>query len=194
MIRVGCFIGIHYVGAPICTDSVLLLTSSLEDLQYLTSIAHQFSQQGRFTIHPENTRVIICDYKGSTLQVIHQWSLASTLLKHSTSLSHLRINRYTCISATTNVLNDRMKCARYTTYSLMGADFHGTLGVGNLCLNKMLDDCLMPSDDNQNAIISTIAHLWPHVVISNKPGLAMFSHVLFYLVGIVFISCLSDYI
>ena len=48
------------------------------------------------------------------------------------------MNRNACMSATVDVINDRVKCARYTAYSLMGAGFHGTPGVCNQCPKKML--------------------------------------------------------
>ena len=76
----------------------------------------------------------------SSLLPVEPWKY---LLKPSTSLSHFGITRYACISATANVINNRVKCARHTAYSLMGAGFHGISGVCNPCLKKILDTYIL---------------------------------------------------
>ena len=142
--RAGCFIGIYYVGTPTCADDVLLITSSPEDLQYLLNIAYEFSRQERFIIHPQKTKVIICDYKGPTADILHEWAMGDTQVTPSPSLTHLGINRYANPTAATDVIQDRIKTARRTACALLGAGFHGKAGVGNPCLKKMLDTYVTP--------------------------------------------------
>ena len=141
---VGCYIGIYYVGSPTCADDVLLISSSIEDLQTLLSIAYQFSQQERFIIHPLKTKIIICNYKGPKLQILHQWKLGETELLPSNQLTHLGITRYASTSASNAVIEERVKLARRTAYSLLGAGFHGTSGINNSCLKRIMDIYVLP--------------------------------------------------
>lgn len=140
----GSYIGIFYVGTPTCADDVLLISSSTEDLQKLLSLAHQFSIQERFVIHPLKTKIIICNYHGPDLRILHQWKLGDTELLPSSHISHLGISRYANTTASNDIIQDRVKLARRTAYALLGAGFHGTSGLNNPCLKRIMDTYVLP--------------------------------------------------
>ncbi len=140
--RAGCHIGIYYTGSPTCADDILLIANSPQDLQLLLSIAYQYSSQERYNIHPDKTKIII--YNNKKISSSFTWKLGDTLLHPNKILTHLGINRYASCIASTETIEDRIKTARRTAYSLFSAGFHGISGLNNQCLKRMLDLFIMP--------------------------------------------------
>ena len=140
--QAGCYIGIYHIATPTCADDIILLANTPEDLQLLFSIAHEFSKQERYNIHPDKTKIIIYNNKNQT--TIHSWKLGANIVEPTQVLTHLGINRYASSTACTETIQDRISDARRTVFGLMKAGFHGVTGVSNPCLKRMLDLYIMP--------------------------------------------------
>ena len=138
----GCHIGIFFVATPTCADDIILMANSEEHLQLLLSIAHEYSRQERYNIHPQKTRILVYNSKGP--ENLYTWKLGETLVKPSKILTHLGINRYATSVASNDTIQDRITSARRVTYGLMKAGFHGTKGLANPCLRRILNLYILP--------------------------------------------------
>ena len=140
--KAGTRIGIYFVGSPTCADDVLLICSTPEALQEMLEISHQFACQERFNIHPLKTKVIIINHKGPTS--LHEWTLGGTVIRPSPLLCHLGINRYANSFSSDDLINDRIVVARRTAFSLLGAGLHGSGGINNPTMKKIMEVYVIP--------------------------------------------------
>ena len=124
--RLGLRIGTVYIGCPTCADDIALLALSPDELQLMLYEALNYSKKNRYQIHPTKSCVIdISIYK---LDENLEWSLGDNQLKLSDSAVHLGITRAGKKESSINV-NDRVKLARRTSYSLMNTGLHGANGL-----------------------------------------------------------------
>ena len=124
--RLGLRIGTVYIGCPTCADDIALLALSPDELQLMLYEALNYSKKNRYQIHPIKSSVVdISIYK---LNEELKWSLGENLMQLSESAAHLGIIRAGKKESAINV-NDRIRLARRTSYSLMNTGLHGVNGL-----------------------------------------------------------------
>ena len=90
----------------------------------------------------------------------------------------------------------RVKYVRHTAYSLMNARFHGTSGVGNSCLKKMLDaywqilprmlyglEALIISPKQKQMLKAFFSQMLKRIVITTKSSQWSSIHPVWYTTG-----------
>ena len=122
----GLMLGSIYVGATAVTDDVMYLSSTPEMLQLMLGVGHRYSQQHHYKIHPTKTKIV--ENNSGKKQSNYIWSLGDTQIHSSEETTHLGLKRTESGECEVNV-NDRIKSARRTKYSLMDSGYHGTNGL-----------------------------------------------------------------
>lgn len=121
----GSHLGNIFVGSPTCADDVALLSSDPDELQLMFDVIARYANQHQYNIHPSKTKVL---GSNTTNNSQLKWSLKENILELSDSTTHLGIERTNRLENEKNIDN-RIKLARRTKYSLMGSGLHGTNGI-----------------------------------------------------------------
>ena len=142
----GVKIGPIYCGCPTCADDIIILTNSDEQLQTILHIVYNYSKQERYEIHPSKTKILIQKHHPNAVapNVIQSWSLGNDNIKQSNTCTHLGIDRYNNKITSDEFIKDKIKLARRTAYSLMGAGFHGINGLSPVTTKRMMQLYITP--------------------------------------------------
>jgi hypothetical protein len=102
-------------------------------------IAVQYSREERYEIHPKKTKVIVKKHHQNAPDptIMSTWTLGDTHIAPSDNCTHLGVDRYCNAITSDNFILDKVKLARRTAYSLMGAGFHGVNGLGLTTTREM---------------------------------------------------------
>ena len=144
----GAHIGDIYCGAPTCADDMAMMANNLQDLQAQIYIAETYSNQERFDIHPDKTKVVkLGTNSANTLHPI-DLMLNGVELHLSESCTHLGIQKDASCPRTASVSNNlieaRIKLGRATAYALMGAGFCGIKGLNPIITRTMMTTYVVP--------------------------------------------------
>jgi hypothetical protein len=136
---IGAKIGPIYCGCPTCADDIVFLSNSDDELQVMFHIAVQYSREERYEIHPKKTKVIVKKHHQNAPDptIMSTWTLGDTHIAPSDNCTHLGVDRYCNAITSDNFILDKVKLARRTAYSLMGAGFHGVNGLGLTTTREM---------------------------------------------------------
>ena len=144
----GAHIGNIYCGAPTCADDMAMLASNLHDLQAQMYIAETYSEQERFVIHPEKTKIV--KLGTNNINILHpiDLSLNGADLHLTESCTHLGIQKCATCPRTSSISNDtidaRIKLGRATAYALMGVGFCGVKGLNPTITRTMMATYVVP--------------------------------------------------
>ena len=135
--KAGTTIRSIYVGAPACADDVILLASDLPSVATLTNITYNYACRERYTIHPEKTVLSVFYTHPVWEECVRDMGavrLGENAVPVVNCITHLGINRYNNINDKDKFILERLALGRRTSYSLMGAGFHGVDGIPpNVC-------------------------------------------------------------
>ena len=137
----GFVLGNIYIGATAVADDLLYLSSTPEMLQLMFGVGHRYSQQNHYKIHPTKTKIVEnnCGKKESD----YVWTLGDTQIHSSEETTHLELKRTVSGECEINV-NDRIKSARRTKYSLMNSGYHGTNGLSPATSFQIYKNYVLP--------------------------------------------------
>ena len=141
----GTRIGDVYVGAHTCADDVLLAANSVQDLQYMLQIVADYAAEHRYIINPDKSMVLVYNSKtpSQVWQEADYFQLGKDSLTVSSECTHLGILR-SSDKVQSQLIEDRIKLARRTTYALMGKGLHGNDGVNPILSARMISTFVMP--------------------------------------------------
>ena len=124
-----------------------LVASTKADLQAQLSIAEKYSKDERFKLHPGKTKVVKLG-PASKKETHIELKLNDTTLELSEGCTHLGVQKSaTCprnSSVGNDMIEDRIKLARATAFSLMGAGFHGARGLNPIVTKTMMELYVVP--------------------------------------------------
>jgi hypothetical protein len=128
---IGLHIGTIYCGCPGCADDLVFLSDTAKDLQLQFHVGFDYSADERYIIHPTKTKIEVVYGPNKSLKpkIQHEWQLGPTTVHPGDNCTHLGIDRYPDSLTSETFISDKIKLARRTAYSLMGAGFHGTNGL-----------------------------------------------------------------
>ena len=117
-------IGHIHAGAVMVADDLTIASHTSHDMQIALNIAARDSSMERYKFNAEKTKTIIINAKEQPHLTVNQQQIGI-----SSKEVHLGISRRDDLSNCSTV-EDRVRSARGTAFSLMGAGFHGLNGVG----------------------------------------------------------------
>lgn len=121
---IGFKIGSIHIGSPTCADDIVLLSKSHQELQIMLSAQEHFAKEERYIISEAKTKAMIFNKK-STPDINEILFLHEKSVEKVTSYTHIGIERKPCSQ---EIVENRIKTARRTSYALMGAGMHGYNG------------------------------------------------------------------
>ena len=114
--------------ATACADDITLNCTSPEDAQILLNMAYNYSCNEHYKLQPQKSVVIEMGTKQNHQPIA--LTMEKTNLNNVEVSTHLGIKRSKTDKTTVeNTVNENIKKARRTAYSLMSAGFHGTNGL-----------------------------------------------------------------
>lgn len=114
--------------APTCADDVALISNNPLELQILINIVANYSKNEGYTLQPAKS-VILPIKSNKTVDMGNEfWNINGNNMPVVTNTTHIGIHKCEKDSARSTV-EENIKRARRTTYSLMGSGFHGKNGL-----------------------------------------------------------------
>ncbi len=123
----GYHIGPVFAGAPTCADDILLISDDPFQLQAMLQVAHRYSTQHQYQIHPQKstvTHMMKSKAPGSSTPAL---SLGSEPISRVASFTHLGLDWSEGKCAPD--VQKRINAARGTAYQLLGVGLHGHCGM-----------------------------------------------------------------
>ena len=121
----GFQLGNIFIGTLTCADDVAFIENDKDNLQVMLNVIERYADQHHYQIHPTKTKII--EYT-NTQTNNHKWYLNERELESPNDATYLGITRTVKNECGKNV-EERIKTARCTSYSLMGSGMHGTNGI-----------------------------------------------------------------
>ena len=126
----GYYIGDTCVSIPTCADDMVALASNSQDLQTLISLIEYYANSENYKIHPVKSEIVPFNIKNRDLNNTienNPFSLNDSKIPIKSETTQLGIKRNH--SSPSPTIEDRIKTARRSLYSLMGTGLHGTNGL-----------------------------------------------------------------
>ncbi len=138
----GVTIGSLYLGAPTCTDDILLIANNSFQSQVMLDLSVNYSVENKYSIHP--VKCTVTPYiKHKQESAIHaHYQLMDKPMNITQSFSDLG-QEQTAGRKTPNI-NLRNKLARNSSYALLGAGLHGSNGLNPKSSNKIITAYITP--------------------------------------------------
>jgi hypothetical protein len=137
----GLHLGTIYVGSPTCADDILLISNNKEEMQAMINTCYQYAKTHQYSLHPQKSTVTaymnIQDH-----QADYKWKMGSEEMANATAFSHLGLEWKQ--NQDTPSVEDRIRTARNTVYSLMGAGVHGVNGLSPAVSNHIIKIYVIP--------------------------------------------------
>ena len=121
----GMRIGNVYVGSPTCADDQLLLSNSQEEMQAMITSCYNYASDHQYVLHP--TKSTITPYLNTPAEANEDWKMGEEKMETTASFTHLGLKWNK--GKLSPCIEDRIKTARRTVYSLMGTGLHGVNGL-----------------------------------------------------------------
>ena len=130
--RLGLCIGTSYCGCPACAGDVALLTRCKNELQLMANVFNRNCKQDRVTIHPSKYNVVLLKNHKSVTKKNVKVELNGNNISLSENTTHLGLLH---AKVNENIINidDRLRLARRTLYSLISTGVHGSNGLNPKC-------------------------------------------------------------
>ena len=129
--QMGFHIGNICLVSPTCADDMLLLASSMYEMQVLLNLIVTYANEEHYVIHPEKTVIIPVNIKSEDqLEYMIQckpWEINNKRLTVTRELVHIGIQRE--LSSVTPAVQTRISNCRKTLNGLFGAGFYGKTGL-----------------------------------------------------------------
>src|SRR5260221_8582224 len=127
----GFHIGNINVAVPTCADDMLLMATSITELQLLLNLVTLYANEEHYVLHPVKSLVmpfnVTSKHGLDALAICSPWTINGIPLPIENMLVHLGIQRGNTLKCET--VDHRILTARRTMYALMGAGFHGLNGL-----------------------------------------------------------------
>ena len=126
----GLHIGCNFLGAAAVADDQLLISTSKHELQGMMSICHDYATDHQEILHPTKSVVVelyrreTAGEHGSDMNTLR---LGDDPVTVAPDFTHLGLQW--AAGKTTPSIDERVKSARRTAYSLMGVGLHGRDGL-----------------------------------------------------------------
>ena len=135
--HLGFKIGTIHLGSPTCADDELLLSTKYQELRTMVNIQETYANRERYTLSEAKSKIMLFNNKIDRIKEdVGYIELNNKELEVVDSYTHIGIERHSRTKA-----GDKGEAAvviaRKTTYSLMGAGFHGYNGVNPKVSIKM---------------------------------------------------------
>ena len=141
--RIGYHIGTSYTGCPTCADDLALLSDNILELQIMTDIVNRHAKQDRVTIHPEKSNAVVLSKSSSFKRDSFMLNLDDRNIPLVPNTTHLGILRAETNENIANI-DERLKLARRTLYSLIGTGVHGSNGINPKVSYKIYQCYVIP--------------------------------------------------
>ena len=115
-----------YIGVTALADDMAYLASTAEVLQLMLGVGHSYSRQHHYKIHPTKTKFV--EHNFGKKEAGYVWTLGDTQIHSSEENIQLGLKRTMSGECEINI-NEWIKSARQTKYSLMNSGYHGTNGL-----------------------------------------------------------------
>ncbi|CAG2222940.1 unnamed protein product [Mytilus edulis] len=137
--KLGSKIGHIPCCATACADDITLNTTDPNEAQILLNMAYEFSCNEHYKLQPQKSVVIEMENKRKKRHSCIDLRLKDKKLPVVEKATHLGIQRSKSRKETlNNTINENIKKARRTAYSLMAAGFHGNNGLDpSTCIHIM---------------------------------------------------------
>ena len=132
-----------YCGCPACADDVALLTRCKNELQLMANVFNRNCKQDRVTIHPSKSNVVLLKNHKSVTKKNVKVELNGNNISLSENTTHLGLLH---AEVNENIINidDRLRLARRTLYSLISTGVHGSNGLNPKCSYKIYQCYVLP--------------------------------------------------
>ena len=137
----GFKLGCTNIGAIMVADDLAIASPTRNGLQTLINVAEQDASRERYSFNEKKTKVQILNHHAATDN--HKITLNDSELSVSNNETHLGINRTTDMSFKQTIAQ-RIKTARRTVYSLMGAGLYGLNGINPVTSKKLINIYIKP--------------------------------------------------
>jgi hypothetical protein len=129
--QLGFHIGDICLVSPTCADDMLLLASSMFEMQVLLNLIVTYANEEHYVIHPEKTIILPINVESEDqLDYMIQykpWEINKQKLTVAKEMVHVGIQRE--LSSITPAVQTRISNGRKTLYGLLGAGFYGKSGL-----------------------------------------------------------------
>ena len=139
--NLGFHVGCNYLGATAVADDQVLISNSKHELQSMMSICHDYAIDHKEILHPTKS-VVVALRSSNQDNVNHGWRLGDEEVSVERSFTHLGLCWNSGASAP--AVEERIKSARRTSYSLMGIGFHGKNGLDPATSSCLVDTYITP--------------------------------------------------
>ena len=127
----GARMGNIQVPAPTCADDIAILANSLEDAQGILDIVDYHTRRDLVKINPSKSDAIFYNCKGAEAPELN---FGDEIISETTETKHLGIKRNEKNKVD---IPERIRCARGTIYSLLGAGLNVRRGFSPLVAYKL---------------------------------------------------------
>lgn len=142
-IGLGGHIGNIYCCAPTCADDVALISNNPVELQMMINIAANFSRQEGYMLQPTKSVVLPIKSTKTVNMGSEFWSINGNHMPVVANTAHIGIQKSEKSSVKLTV-EENIKKARRTLYSLMGTGLHGTNGLDPETKISLLKTYVLP--------------------------------------------------
>ena len=127
----GYKIGSVHVATPTCADDELLLSKDKYELSTLAEVQASYANQERYVLSNQKSKIVIFNQKkGDKEECLDMCKLNGEVVETVESYTHIGVIRHSKPSTNLSLaIEEAIKTARKTAYSLMGAGFHGMNGI-----------------------------------------------------------------
>ncbi|KAK3087469.1 hypothetical protein FSP39_006351 [Pinctada imbricata] len=126
--HLGLSIGATHLASPTCADDELLMSKCKFELHSMNKIQEKYANLENYTLSEQKSKIMIFNNKEPTPTDL--FTLNGKPIEIVNCYKHLGITRRDNRGKTlTETVEDAIKTARRTIYSLMGAGLHGYNGV-----------------------------------------------------------------
>ena len=127
----GYRIGSIHVATPTCADDELLLSKDKYELATLTEVQAAYANQERYVLSSQKSKIVIFNRKkGDKEECLDMCTLNGKMVETVDTYTHIGVVRHGKPSTNLSLaIEEAIKTARKTAYSLMGAGFHGMNGI-----------------------------------------------------------------
>ena len=137
----GMHIGDISCPATACADDVTLNSTNPNDTQIMIDMAFDFSLKQQYKLQPTKSVII----ETGKISASTEYRMGNTEMKTVKSATHLGIQRSTSIKNTIEeTVNENIKKARRTAYSLLSAGLHGNNGLDPETSLHLLKSYVLP--------------------------------------------------
>jgi hypothetical protein len=142
----GMNIGYIECGETACADDITLNCTDPIEAQIMLNMTYNYSCIEQYKLQPQQSVVIQMESKKKNRHNPIELKMKDTILSNVETATHLGIQRSKTDKETIkNIVDENIKKARRTAYSLMSAGCHGNNGLDPSTSIHILKTCVIPT-------------------------------------------------